>query len=199
MRRELLQLRGRPALARARPVRLRPGAHPRGRLQHALEARPKARHLAAARYFEALGDDELAGVLAGHYLAAYRPPRKAPRPSAVAVQARLALRGAAERAAALGSHDQVFAFLDQALSVTTEEKARGELAELLEASGAAIAELGRYEEAHQRLDAAIAAQRELGDRPATIRTIAASADLTPLIGEYRTVEAEAVIIDAAIS
>jgi hypothetical protein len=30
----------------------------------------KSRHLAAARFFEALGSDELAGALAGHYLAA---------------------------------------------------------------------------------------------------------------------------------
>ena len=32
----------------------------------------RAHHLAAARYFEAPGDEELAGVLASHYLAAYR-------------------------------------------------------------------------------------------------------------------------------
>ena len=31
----------------------------------------KARHLAAARFFESLGSDELAGALAGHYLAAH--------------------------------------------------------------------------------------------------------------------------------
>ena len=35
--------RGRSPLARARPVRLRPGAHPRGRLQHARQARPQGR------------------------------------------------------------------------------------------------------------------------------------------------------------
>ena len=33
-------LRGRPAFPRARPVRLRPGDHPGGRLRHALEGRP---------------------------------------------------------------------------------------------------------------------------------------------------------------
>ncbi len=31
----------------------------------------KTRHLAAARHFESLGSDELAGALAGHYLAAH--------------------------------------------------------------------------------------------------------------------------------
>ena len=39
VRRELLRARRRPALARARPVRVRPGAHPRGRVQHARQAR----------------------------------------------------------------------------------------------------------------------------------------------------------------
>ena len=41
----------------------------------------RARHLAAARYFESLGDDELAGTLAAHYLAAYRAPPRVPRPT----------------------------------------------------------------------------------------------------------------------
>ena len=35
----------------------------------------RARHLAAARFFESLGDDELAGALAGHYLAGLRGAR----------------------------------------------------------------------------------------------------------------------------
>jgi predicted ATPase len=42
----------------------------------------KARHLAAARFFEGLGSDELAGALAGHYLAAHaRVPRQMPSPA----------------------------------------------------------------------------------------------------------------------
>ena len=75
----------------------------------------KTRHLAAARYFEALGTDEVAGALAGHYLAAYRASSEAPRRRRSGAQARLALRGAAERAAALGSHEQAITFLEQAL------------------------------------------------------------------------------------
>ena len=57
---------------------LRPGPHPRGRLQHTRAAERKARHLAAARYFEGLGSDELAGALAGHYLAAGRNAPEGP-------------------------------------------------------------------------------------------------------------------------
>lgn len=65
----------------------------------------KARHLAAARFFESVGADELAGALAGHYLAAHASAAEGPEADALAAQARVALRGAAERAAALGSHE----------------------------------------------------------------------------------------------
>ena len=39
----------------------------------------RARHLAAARHFEAIGDEELAGALAAHYLPAYQAARRARR------------------------------------------------------------------------------------------------------------------------
>ncbi|MBA2314210.1 MAG: AAA family ATPase, partial [Chloroflexi bacterium] len=55
-------------------------------------------HLAAARHFESLGDDELSGVLAGHYLDAWRARPEGPEGAGVATQARLALRAAADRA-----------------------------------------------------------------------------------------------------
>ncbi len=51
----------------------------------------RARHLAAARYFESLGDDELASVLATHYLDAYRVSDAGPEADAVGAQARIAL------------------------------------------------------------------------------------------------------------
>ena len=61
----------------------------------------RARHLAAARYFESLGEDELAGVLANHYLAAYRTSREGPEADALAAQARIATLAAADRAISL--------------------------------------------------------------------------------------------------
>ena len=78
----------------------------------------KARHLAAARFFESLGSDELAGALAGHYLAAHQNAPEGPEADALAGQARIALRGAAERATALGAHEQAVKFLEQAIGVT---------------------------------------------------------------------------------
>ncbi|HEY8921095.1 MAG TPA: hypothetical protein VIN32_00520, partial [Candidatus Limnocylindria bacterium] len=77
-------------------------------------------HIAAARYFEALDDEGIAGALAEHYLAAYKAQPEGPEGDAVAAQARVALRGAAERARSLGSFLQATRFLEQALEVTTD-------------------------------------------------------------------------------
>jgi class 3 adenylate cyclase len=86
----------------------------------------RSRHLAAARYFEAIGGDELTGVLASHYLDAYLATPAGPEAEALATQSRLALRAAADRAAALGSYDLALDYLEKALRVTTDpaERAR---------------------------------------------------------------------------
>ena len=80
----------------------------------------RSRHLAAARYYETLGDDELSGVLAQHYVDAYQAHPDGPEGAAVAVQARVALRGAAQRAAELGSSRLAVGYYTTALAVTTE-------------------------------------------------------------------------------
>ena len=51
-------------------------------------------HLAAARYFEASGDDQVAGALAAQYLAAFQATPAGPEADALAGQARIALRSA---------------------------------------------------------------------------------------------------------
>ena len=65
---------GRPALARARPVRLPPGSRPARRLRDALEARashaaPRGRR--APECGVRRDEDEIVEVIASHYLAAY--------------------------------------------------------------------------------------------------------------------------------
>ncbi len=72
-------------------------------------------HIAAARYFEALDDEGIAGALAEHYVAAYKAQPEGPEGNAVAAQARVALRAAAERATSLGSFLQATRFLEMAL------------------------------------------------------------------------------------
>ena len=55
-------------------------------------------------------------------MAAYRAQPEGPEGDAVAAQARVALRGAAERARSLGSFLQAMRFLEQALEVTTDPR-----------------------------------------------------------------------------
>jgi len=121
----------------------------------------KVRHLAAARYLESLGSDELAGVLANHYLAAQGYASDGPEADALAAQARVALRGAADRAAALGAHTQAITFLEHAIEVSPDPADRVELHERALAS----ANRGLVNEIAQRHAlGALEARRELGDR-----------------------------------
>ena len=89
----------------------------------------KTRHLAAARHFETLVDQELAGALATHYLAAYRNATEGPEADALAAQARIALRAAGDRAVALGAQEQALGFYRDALEVTSEPSDRAALLE----------------------------------------------------------------------
>ena len=126
----------------------------------------KAGHLAAARYFEALGTDELVGALATHYLAAHANSPEGPEADAVAGQARIALRAAAERAADLGSFAQAASFYDQARQITTDPN---EVADLLERAGVAADEGGEAELAETRLRDALALRRAGDDDAAELR------------------------------
>jgi class 3 adenylate cyclase len=80
----------------------------------------RERHLAAARFFEAQGDEELAGVLASHFLDAYHAAPEGPEGEAIAGQARIALKAAADRALSLHANVAALGYLEQALSVTTD-------------------------------------------------------------------------------
>jgi class 3 adenylate cyclase/tetratricopeptide (TPR) repeat protein len=130
----------------------------------------KARHLAAARFFESLGTDELAGALAGHYLAAHANAAAGAEADALAGQARIALTAAAERAASLGAYEQAVSFLEQALTVST---GAAERADLLERAGDAARTAARYDRAVSLLRGAVEIRRETGDRVATARATAA--------------------------
>ncbi|MET1231552.1 MAG: adenylate/guanylate cyclase domain-containing protein [Candidatus Limnocylindrales bacterium] len=133
----------------------------------------KVRHLAAARYFESLETDELAGALAGHYLAAHGYASDGPEADALAAQARVALRGAAERAASLGAHTQAIAFLEHALAVSPDAADRADLHERALAS-AMHGLVGDVAERHGL--GALEARRELGDREAIASATAAYAN-----------------------
>ena len=129
----------------------------------------KTRHLAAARYFESLATDELAAGLAQHYLAAQRLAADEAEANALAAQTRISLRSAADRASALGSHEQAKTFLEQALEVTTDPHDRGDLH--AQAANAALESLDRDAMIRHSAEA-IEEYRTSGDRPAIATAIA---------------------------
>jgi class 3 adenylate cyclase len=139
----------------------------------------KVRHLAAARYFESLGSDELAGALAGHYLAAQRLAAEPAEADALAAQARVALRAAAERAAALGSHAQAVTFLEQALEITTDPADR---ATLHTSALAAAREDLDHAVMLRHAEAAVIERRRAGDRAGIAL---ATADWAGVIGGFQ--------------
>jgi class 3 adenylate cyclase len=132
----------------------------------------QAKHLAAARFFESLGEGELAGVLATHYLAAYRAASAGAEADALAAQARIALRGAADRATALHDLLGALAYIEQALPITPEPVDQAALHERAVPLATETAQFPRALE-HGRAAAAIYADR--GDRLGVVRAKARQA------------------------
>ncbi len=145
----------------------------------------RERHLAVARWYESLGDQEFAGALASHYLEAYRASSPGAEADAVAAQARIALRAAAERAATLGAHQQAIVHLQQALEVTPEALDRAEL--LLRASRSADAG-SSYDDALAFVGEAVAAYEAAGERMAAARARALQGSI--LLDASRIAEAK---------
>ncbi len=153
-------------------------------------------HIAAARYFESLDDEGIAGALAEHYVAAYKAQPDGPEGAAVAAQARVALRGAAERAQSLGSFVQATQFLEQALEVTTDP---AEASQLHAAAGMAGRNAGLLEEPIAHMAKSLELARTSMGRPDLLaaivgyarssnwsgRTADAAALLEPAREEYR--------------
>jgi class 3 adenylate cyclase/tetratricopeptide (TPR) repeat protein len=125
-----------------------------------------SRHLAAARFFESLGDEELAGAVATHYLDAYRAVSGTGEAAEIAERAREALVSAADRASALGAHDQAIGYLELVMAITTEPSVRATL--LVEAAAEANA-AGQYGVAERYAREAIEILQAVGDRASLAR------------------------------
>jgi class 3 adenylate cyclase/tetratricopeptide (TPR) repeat protein len=152
----------------------------------------KTRHLAAARHFEALGSDELAGALASQYLAAHANSTAGPERDALAGQARIALRAAADRAASLGAHEQALRFCEQALTVASDPADEAILHERAADSAAAVQ---RIEDAATHYRAAIERRVGIQDRSGEARVTAAYAGA--LLMAYRFDDGLAVLTEAS--
>jgi class 3 adenylate cyclase len=151
----------------------------------------QAKHLAAARYFEALSEGELAGVLATHYLAAHHAAPAGPEAEALAAQARIALRAAIDRATALHDLLGALAYLDQALLITPEPADQAALHERAVPLAAESLEVPRALD-HARKAAAIYADR--GDRLGVLRARAREA--AAFVAEHQDHDAIAILRDA---
>ena len=105
---------GRPALARARPVRLPAGPRPARRLRDALEAgascqAPRGRRAPERRV--RADEDEVVEVIASHYLAAYEAAPDADDAAEIRGKAQAMLARAGERAASLAAAAEAQALL----------------------------------------------------------------------------------------
>jgi class 3 adenylate cyclase/tetratricopeptide (TPR) repeat protein len=129
----------------------------------------RSRHLATAHHLEGLGDEELASVVATHYVEAFRASPEGPEADALAARARDWLSQAAQRALSLGSSEQALGYAELALDVTPKGAER---ASLLETGGKAAAMAAQFARAEPMFDEAIALYSELGDTASAGRATA---------------------------
>ncbi|MGQ0670435.1 MAG: adenylate/guanylate cyclase domain-containing protein, partial [Actinomycetota bacterium] len=120
----------------------------------------RRRHLAAAHHMESVGDEELAGVVATHYVEAFRATPEGPDADALAARARDWLSQAAERAVSLGSPEQALSYVEQALAITPDGAER---TSLLEQAGEAATRSAAFEHAVTYLEEAVGLHQERGD------------------------------------
>jgi class 3 adenylate cyclase len=174
IRRELLSIEADPRSPERGQFRFLQGVVREIAYQSIAKRNRQAKHVAAARYYESLGEDELAGVLANHSLAAFRAAPPGPESDALAAQARVALRAAAERARSL--HDLVgaLAAIEQAIGVTPDP---AELADLHERAITVAGNLARFAVGHAHAERAVELYRQLGDRLGEIRARALQANV----------------------
>lgn len=128
-----------------------------------------ARHLAAAKFFEAMQDEELTDIVAAQYASAHRAAPESPDQDELAATAARWLRRAGDRALSLGSTEQAIDFYEQALDVSASPAER---AELLEAAGDAAMLAAQFTRSIALLEAAVAAFGERADRNGVARASA---------------------------
>ena len=138
-----------------------------------------AKHLAAARHFEGLHDDELTAVVAAQYASALRAAPEADDTGALVERASAWLTRAGDRARSLGSPEEALDLYDQALAVTPPGVAH---AALLRSAGDVAADSADSERAKALLGEAISEYRDAGDREGAL---GATAGLTEVLSQQR--------------
>ncbi|HZQ64781.1 MAG TPA: adenylate/guanylate cyclase domain-containing protein [Gaiellaceae bacterium] len=141
----------------------------------------KTRHLTAAQHLErAFADlDEVAEVLASHYLAAVEAAPDAEDAGEIRTKAREMLARAGERAESLGAPEEGQRYFDRAASLADDGVVE---AELLERAGRLAFPAGRPADARERLERAIGLFRAAGDSTAAARASVALCDVDVVEG-----------------
>ncbi len=148
----------------------------------------KTRHLAAAEHLESAFSelDEVAEVLASHYLAAFEAAPEADDAQAIRAKAREMLARAGERAGSLGAPEEGRRYYHQASTLAEDSLLE---AELLEQAGRLALQANELVEAREEGERALSLYTEAGDARAAARASAALADVD--VGEGRLEEAAA--------
>ena len=134
----------------------------------------KRRHLAAAAHLTREGDDDIAAVLAAHYLDAYRLGPNDPDADELRELARLALVRAGDRASSLASAGEAARYFAQAAELADEPLER---AGLLERAGREWGKDGEIDAAEHALEEAGRLLEEQGERHAAARVAARRAEV----------------------
>lgn len=144
----------------------------------------RAKHLSVARYAESLGDEELAGIVAAHYLEAYRATPEEPDSDNLIPRALEWLERAGQRALSLGSPEQAAVFFNQAIELASDDHL---LATLFKCAAEAANRLQQSEQCVSYLEQAIAIYQSLNEVNAA--GLALSKLALPLAALGRGVEA----------
>jgi predicted ATPase/class 3 adenylate cyclase len=136
----------------------------------------KTRHLAAAEHLkDAFSElDEVAEILASHYLAAFEAGPEADDAQAIRAKAREMLARAGERAGSLGAPQEGRRYYQQAATLAEDPLIE---AELLEQAGRLAVLANEPGEAREQLQRSLALYTEAGDAQAAARPSAALADV----------------------
>lgn len=156
----------------------------------------RARHLAAAQYLLGLGEDELAGVVASHYLEAYRSSPDGAERDELGRLSRDALVGAGRRALSLGAPDQALSFGEQALEVASPGPERAEIEEF---AGQAAANAAKLQLAIEHFDRAIAEFRAFGEIERAARALTRSLLGRPTLDSMESVISRSESVFAELS
>jgi predicted ATPase/class 3 adenylate cyclase len=155
----------------------------------------KTRHLAAAEHLEGAFSEleDVAEVLASHYLAAFEAAPEADDAQAIRAKARVMLARAGERAGSLGAPEEGRRYYRQAATLADDLLLE---AELLEQAGKLSVQANEPVDAREQLERALSLYADAGDARAAARASFALADVD--LGEGR-LEVAAARLEQAVA